>query len=81
MSKGSHRRREDRERVEANWDRIFGARQAASEVSKISESGSYPDAPANCDDCKAVVYIDNCSGAQVHEDWWPGDPVGYPSNG
>lgn len=32
-------------------------------------AGPNPAAPAN-------IYIDNETGREVHEDWWPGDP--YP---
>lgn len=34
---------------------------------KVSVVGSNPTAPA--------IYIDNCTGRQVNEQWWPCDPL------
>lgn len=35
--------------------------------SNPEEAGSIPAAPA--------IYIDNETGREVTEDWWPGDPL------
>lgn len=53
----------------ANWDRIFnGARLGAETGSNPGNDSSILSAPA--------IYIDNATGKEVGEDWWPGDP--YP---
>ena len=52
-----------------NWDRIFNqvGRGAVASMSGSNpeELGSKPSAPA--------TYVDDATGRQVDEAWWPGD--------
>jgi len=59
----------DSETFASNWDRAFGkttgARLGANADSKPANDSSILSAPA--------IYIDNATGKEVDEDWWPGD--------
>ena len=57
----------DSETFASNWERAFGkstgARLGSIELSKSSDSGAIPDAPA--------IYINPETGEEVGPDWWP----------
>lgn len=52
-----------------NWARTFMGCSSTAEQGALTASvvSSNLTAPA--------IYIDNCTGRQVTEEWWPGDPI------
>lgn len=46
---------------------IDGARLGSKQSSNLCDDGSIPSAPA--------IYIDDATGREITESWWPGDPL------
>lgn len=43
--------------------------------SSTAEQGALTASVVSSNLTAPAIYIDNCTGRQVNEDWWPGDPL------
>lgn len=61
----------DQETYASNWDAIF--KPTAPSSNSRAPTSNVEDLRANRSG--AAIYIDNESGAEVTDSWWPGDPI------
>lgn len=74
MSKGSKPRPfSDRAKFDSEFDRIFGKQNMG--CSSTAEQDSLTVSVVSSNLTAPAIYIDNCTGRQVNEDWWPGDSL------
>ena len=60
----------------AGWDRIFnrGMPEQPNGTGSNPVSGREPTV-VGANPTPAAIYVDDATGSEVSESWWPGDPV------